>query len=363
MPPLRGGIAHHASALAEAFLRRGDEVRALSYARIYPRLFFPGRREEDPASAASPVPVARTLTSMGPRSWHAGARAAHAFAPDLVVAAWWNAAVTGPVTAVLGACRARGARTVLVAHNAESHEARALDRLAWRALGAVSDGIVLHAAADRDRIARRLPDARVVSSPHPPYDRFVSRENRAEARRTLGVEPDTELVLFLGNIRPYKGADVALRAFAQLERSRPRARLVLAGEVYKGAREDIEGALAEVESGRARVLDRYLSDEEVARWLVAADVLVAPHRRASHSGVVQAARAAGLPVIASRVGGLPGLLPDTPQALVDPDDAPALAAMLDRFFEAPWRLRAPPPGAQREAWDQLASVLVEVAGL
>ncbi len=46
--PLRGGIAQYHDRLAAALARRGHDVRRISYRRLYPSLFFPGRTQYEP---------------------------------------------------------------------------------------------------------------------------------------------------------------------------------------------------------------------------------------------------------------------------------------------------------------------------
>ncbi len=45
--PLRGGIAHYIALLREALVRRGHDVRILTFKRQYPKLLFPGKSQEE----------------------------------------------------------------------------------------------------------------------------------------------------------------------------------------------------------------------------------------------------------------------------------------------------------------------------
>lgn len=366
VPPLRGGIAHHSEALVHAFLRLGCDVRVVSYRRQYPRALFPGTSEVDADARPPPVKVTRVLSSAEPASWVAGARALRAYNPDLVVTAWWNAAVTAPVVCALAEARVRGVAAVVLAHNAQSHDARALDRVSWAALARVATAVVTHARADAETLARLYPFLPVVAHPHPAYARFLPPAglSRAAARAQLAVPESARVCLLLGHVRPYKGADVAVRAFARLAAEDEHAHLVLAGEVYDSARASVESALGELAPAarlRVRMLDRYVPDEELARWLHAADVLWAPHRRASHSGGVLAARAVGLPVVASRTGGLPEAVGDDDE-LVPPEDPFALAAAAARALARGRRAPLSRDEIER-AWEALARAILDAGAV
>lgn len=366
LPPLRGGIAHHSDSLARALAGEGQDVWALSYHRQYPRLFFPGRTERDDGQAAAAVPASHTLTSLSPARWLLGLRDLARFHPEVVVIAWWNAGLLGPVAAVLAAARAVGWRSVVMAHNVSTHEGgrAALDEVAWSVLARGADAIVVHGEKAAATLRDRHPRLSVTAHPHPRYDRFAAAAvSREEARRRLSLRDDDEVCLSLGNVRPYKGVDVAVRAVAALAHERPRLKLVVAGEIYDNARDEMLAALATAPPGGVRVVDRYLDDDEVALYASAADVLLASHRHASQSGVVQVAKALGLPVIASRVGGLPELVDvDAGDVLVPAGDEGALAAAIDAFFTAPApaRVLSVDEGA---GWASLARAILAAAAL
>lgn len=366
MPPLRGGIAHHSDSLARALVSEGHEVRALSYRRQYPRLLFPGRTELDEGQPAAGVPVSHTLTSLSPACWALGLGEVARSRPDVVVIAWWNAGLLGPVAAVLAAARALGWRSVVMAHNVSTHEGgrAALDEVAWSLLARTADAVVVHGEEAAATLRSRHPRLSVTAHPHPRYDRFLAAAvSREEARRRLSLRDDEEVCLSLGNVRPYKGVDVAVRAVAALAQKRPKLKLVVAGEIYHNARDPMKAALERAPPGSVHVLDRYLHDDEVALYASAADVLLASHRHASQSGVVQVAKALGLPVIASCVGGLPELVEvDAGDVLVPAGDERALAAAIDAFFTAPPPARAVSVD-EGTGWASLARAILAAAAL
>ena len=62
--PLRGGIAQYHDRLAAALAVRGHDVRRISYRRLYPTRFFPGRTQYEPA-APEPLPAAGAPRASG----------------------------------------------------------------------------------------------------------------------------------------------------------------------------------------------------------------------------------------------------------------------------------------------------------
>jgi glycosyltransferase involved in cell wall biosynthesis len=110
----------------------------------------------------------------------------------------------------------------------------------------------------------------------------------------------------------------------------------------------------------------YIPDEQVARYFCAADAVVQPYVSATQSGVAQIAFHFGRPVVTTDVGGLAEIVPDGEAGLVvPPEDPPALAAALVRFFEEDLgeRLAA---GVRRErakySWDRLHEAIEALVG-
>jgi glycosyltransferase involved in cell wall biosynthesis len=141
------------------------------------------------------------------------------------------------------------------------------------------------------------------------------------------VPADVPLFLFSGILRPYKGWDVLLEAFAAARREVPGAQLVLAGEAWGRARD-----LPALAPAGVRLELKYLSEDERALWFAACDAVVCPYRHAAGSGIAADALAFSRPVIGSAVDGLAGIVEEGRSGLlVPPGDAEALAAAMVRF--------------------------------
>ena len=98
------------------------------------------------------------------------------------------------------------------------------------------------------------------------------------------------------------------------------------GETWEGW--DLPNRLIAASPHRDRItfVNRYVTDAEAAGYFAGADVVVLPYHRSSSSGPLQIAMAAGLPVVATRVGGLIEATANYPGAvLVDPADPASLA--------------------------------------
>lgn len=131
---------------------------------------------------------------------------------------------------------------------------------------------------------------------------------------------------------PVYGLDILLRAFAEILKFHPgKVRLRIAGD---GPEEENLRRLAselQIEEGIDWVGP--LSNEEVADFYRSLDIVVIPSRQESFGVTAVEGAACGLPVIASRVGGLPEVVLDQKTGLlVPPEDVIELTAAMERLF-------------------------------
>jgi len=157
--------------------------------------------------------------------------------------------------------------------------------------------------------------------------RPASAADRTTARRALGLPEDAVVLMAVGSLKSIKGVDVLLRAAAPVMAREPRARLVLVGD---GPDRVMLEALAN-ELGIAVRVSFLGIRADVDTVLRAADALVLASRTEALPTVVLEAMATELPVIATRVGGVPEIVEsDRSGLLVPAEDADALTRALER---------------------------------
>ena len=141
-------------------------------------------------------------------------------------------------------------------------------------------------------------------------------------------------ILFFGRIMPYKGLETLLDAFAKL-RSKMDCQLILAGEGNLAPYASLLAGLPSV-----NVLNRWIPEEEVGDLFARSDLVILPYTSASQSGVIPIAATFGLPVIATRAGGLVEQVEDGVSGwLVEAGDAQALSAAMLEALSLPEEAR------------------------
>lgn len=355
--PFRGGIARTTTSLAEALARCGTLAGFCVPRRLYPRWLYPGAGDRDEA-ACPRLPQAKPCFSLfDPVSWRTLRRTVEEAAPEALVVPHWTAAWT-PLELFLARQRVP---VFGVVHNPFDHSGSPWSRWAsWAALRRFR-GFLTHARAVAWQLSRWFPEKPVRVHPLPPPE--VTPVARHEARKRLGIPDAAVVFLFFGLIRPYKGLDLLLEAAALLP-GEPLWFLAVAGEVW-GEAERLE-AMIRHRALQSRVLfhPKWVPEEESPIWFSAADAVVLPYRRATGSAVASQALAYGLPLVATRTGGLEEVVEDGVNGLlVAPGDVAGLAAALEALLDRE-RREGLAAGARRLgsrwSWDSYASCLVEL---
>lgn len=178
------------------------------------------------------------------------------------------------------------------------------------------------------------------------YAQQVTEDNRL--KNTIG---------FLGRIEPYKGLDLLVDAFLQLDE---KYRMIVAGS---GKVDDI--TLKKIEnSGRIELINRYIQDDEFTGLINRMDIVVLPYKRASQSGVIPLVFAHGKTVIATNVGALQEQVPEGTGMIIEPS-IPSLVTAINKMYEQPEQITLYGTNAKRYAekeltWESSADKLLDI---
>lgn len=369
--PYRGGIAHYTGLLALA-LAQHHTVEVVSFKRQYPAFLYPGQSDRDPSGRPLQVPARYLLDPLYPWTWAQAVRQITRQQPEIAVVQWWTTFWAPGLAAVAGGLRRKGIPVVFVIHNVLPHEQRPWDRGLARLALRRGSAYIAQNRREAGRLGDLLPEVAgedkrpgtkpVHVCPLPMYDFFAAgRTTRAAARAQLGLAPDEPALLFFGIVRPYKGLDYLIDALAVPPLRELKPTLLVAGEIWQD-KADLEKKIAGLGlQGQVRLEDRYLPDEEVGVYFSAADAFVAPYVAGTQSAAIQAARAFGLPVVASH-----GIAQDAAGGAdlwrAEPTDPADLARAVAAALQSGPSQAAIPSAPPQGEWDDLVRVIEELAG-
>ena len=358
--PYRGGLAAFNERLAREYQSNGHQVEIVTFTLQYPSFLFPGKTQYSDEPAPEGLKITRMLNAVNPFNWIKVGRYIRRQRPDLLITKFWLPFMAPALGTANRAARCTGMSRISILDNLVPHEKRPGDRLFARYFVNSIDGMVAMSRsvlADADLFDPKHRKPRTFC-PHPLYDHYGERMDREEARRTLGLEADGRYVLFFGFIRDYKGLDLLLEAMADERLKEMGVKLLVAGEVYG----DPKPYMDQIE--RLGIADRvvlktdFIPDHEVNRYFCAADLVAQPYKTATQSGVTQIAFHFERPMLVTRVGGLPEIVPDGEVGfVVDPRPEP-IADALVRYYGEGWEQRLT-EGVRREKRKYLWSNMTE----
>jgi glycosyltransferase involved in cell wall biosynthesis len=349
-----GGVGQHVVSLARGLLAAGCRVLVCGPAATDQLFGFtaagadftaveipagPGPQDSGAIRTLRRALAARDVDVVHAHGLRAGFVAALARPKAPIVVTWHNAVLARGL---------RGQASVLVE--------RIVARAAALTLGA-SEDLVARATAVGARPAR----LGAVAAP----SAAAAPGRPGGGRGEFGVAPDTPLIVSVGRLHPQKRHDLLIDAAARWRTRRPAPLVIIAGSgpAYMWLAQRTSAARAPV-----RLLGHR---SDVPDLLAGADLAVVTSDWEARQLFAQEALRAGVPLVATAVGGLPGLVGDAAR-LIPPDDVDALDAAVtelldDAALRADYAARGPRravhwPGEDDTVADVLAAYAEVTAG-
>ena len=264
-----------------------------------------------------------------------------------------------------------GGRFVWTIHNTLSHDNPhvELEKSLSKRLVEMADVVHFHAAASVSEVQAvfPIPDHKIRIAPHGHYQGvYADYVTRETARTTLGIAEDEDVILFLGQVRPYKGVGQLVQSFRRLLADYPKARLVIAGVVHDNFWSTVSPVLTKAEQARVLTTDRFLDETELQLFFRAADVAAFPYRNILTSGSLLLALSFGVPTVIPRLGMTAEVLEGSDGGILyDPAEEGALETALRKGLRAkqagnlPKMQEAALTAGQQMEWVDLGAALFD----
>jgi glycosyltransferase involved in cell wall biosynthesis len=235
-------------------------------------------------------------------------------------------------------CRKRGTKIILTVHDLLPHDTADTYKHIFRKLYHSVDEVICHS----DHVKARLGDEFSVAAqqiaviPHGPFFYDLPARNDEAVLQSLAIDPTHLFVLWQGIIFPYKGVDLLLTAWQNVEAANTTATLVIAGTGAPELLEQIQEQIRQLGLKRVILHFRFISSEELVALYRTAAIVVYPYRAITTSGALATGLALGKTIVASDLPVFREMLTNGENALlVDPDDAEQLGGALIELARNP----------------------------
>jgi glycosyltransferase involved in cell wall biosynthesis len=238
-----------------------------------------------------------------------------------------------------------GKQLVFTAHNIDEKERDGgnhfLNRLSLKILYTLMDHIFVHTTKMKSQLIRefKIKEDKVTVIPFGINNTIpTSHLTKAEARAELQLRDQEKVLLFFGNIAPYKGLEYVIEAIDRLRNKEDTFRLIIAGRI-KECQPYWERLQRFIENHNLSnyIIKKieYIPDEEVEVFFKSSDVLLLPYKFIYQSGVLFLSYSFGLPVIATDVGSLrEEIIEGETGFICKPEDPQDLSKKIDLYFKS-----------------------------
>jgi glycosyltransferase involved in cell wall biosynthesis len=296
LPPYRGGISDF-SELVVCAMEQLCDLKAFTFKKQYPNFLFPGKTQLSLNKLSKSYP--RIVSGFNPLSYFSAVRQIKKSSPTIFITNYWMT-FFAPMNVFFSKSLKKDCLKIAIIHNLIPHEKRFFDTFFNRIFVKSYDGfIVLSESVKKDLLAID-PSAKHCLLKHPSYNQFGEKIARKEAAAALGFDPTKKILLFFGLIRNYKGLDLLLQAFSNLNNE---FILLIAGEVY-GDEITYTNLISKSKNKNIHFVNQFIDEQDVKLYFSVADLCVLPYKSATQSGIQALANSFCLPVLISNVGGL-----------------------------------------------------------
>ncbi|MFR9620338.1 MAG: glycosyltransferase family 4 protein [Rikenellaceae bacterium] len=309
--PYRGGLAAIMQSVAREYIKRGDRVDIRTFSLQYPEFLFPGKSQTLDTPAPADLDIVRCVNTVNPLNWIRVGLQLRRERPDMLFLKYWTPFMAPCFGTIARLARSNGhTKVVCQIDNVEPHEHHIIDRPCNSYFLSSVDGYIYMSDQVGNEL-RAYTSAPALFSPHPMFDNLGERVPRGEACRALGLDETEQYALFFGLIRDYKGLDILFEAWGNLKGvgATKGRKLIVAGEFYTSREKYIEQIERLGIADEIILHDHFVDDADVKNYFSLSDFIVLPYHTASQSGVTQIAYNFYTPMIVTRVGGLPQLVP------------------------------------------------------
>ncbi len=332
--PLRGGgIATFNERMAKAFIDNGDDVKIYTFSLQYPSILFPGKTQYSEETPPEGLDIEVIVNSINPFNWIKVGRHLKKLAPDLVILRYWIPFM-GPCLGTISKIIRKNKKTKVIAitDNVIPHEKKPGDILLSKYFVKNVDAFITMSKSVLNDLNQFDTAKPRKYTPHPLYDNFGEIIPKDTAKEQLGLDQNTNYILFFGFIRDYKGLDILLEAFADKRLRELPVKLLVTGEFYAKPEKYLEIIKKNNLEEFIELRTDFIPNTDVHKYFCASDVVVQPYKTATQSGITQVAYHFNKPMITTNVGGLSELIPNEKVGYVVNTDQQEIADAIFKFY-------------------------------
>jgi glycosyltransferase involved in cell wall biosynthesis len=333
--PYRGGNSLFVSYVTDS-LKSKFNVKVINYKLLYPSILFPGTTQFDKSNVLiKKIENERVINSINPFTWIKASIKIRKEKPDLIVFDWWHPFFSFCHFTISFLVKKGFENKILfITENFVSHEGHLTDKLLTK-IGLKNASAFL-ALSDKVEKDLRLSGYQkmIYRSELPVYECYKPDVSLVQTKGRFGYTPDNKVLLFFGYVRKYKGLDLLIDAMPDIIKEIPEVRLLIVGEFYDDPNPYLDKITELGVSDYIKIVNKFVSNEEVGEYYLASDLNILPYRSATQSGILNVSYGFLKPVLVTNVGGLSETVINGKTGIVIESNSPeAIVKGVKAFFK------------------------------
>jgi len=300
--PFRGGIAQTQNELALSLIRLGKTVQLFTFKKLYPNFLFPGESQYTSEAKPDLLEIKIDLHSYNPFNWIKTAKKINTINPKVVVFRYYNPLLAFCYSGIINNLNNRIKKVALV-DNWIHHESKFYDGILNKLFSKKIDSFITLS----DNVALELKkqiNSNIFSGFHPISNNLPKIISKSKARKKLGWDNNSPVVLFYGLIRPYKGLDDLLKAFAKPPLNLSNVKLAITGEFYESINK-YQAIIKKLKlEDKIYLIPKFSDTKSTQLYFSSADVVALTYKSATQSGVISLAYHFETPILVTNLLGL-----------------------------------------------------------
>lgn len=331
--PYRSKVSAFNHNLARQLMSEGNDVEIITYK--YRSSLYNDDNKLSGNSSPENLKITHMINSVNPVSWRKTANYIKKSFPDEVIFAYTNsraAVCMGNIAHKLNGCSQ--IKRVAIVKDMIPDDANVFDRFLPYKFARNVDGFVCvkkGIAEDIEHFEKEPKPKKYSNLPITfPYGERIPRDMAVEQ---LSLDPNYRYLLFFGYIRPYKGLDLLIDAFADERIRKYNVKLIVAGEFKDNIQLYIDKIRNTGVGEYLEIRTEYIGNRDVNKYFSAADMIVQTYKKPKESGVTQLAYHFEKPVLVTNVKKLADIVPNGVVGYVVEPTAKDIADAIVDFYE------------------------------
>ncbi len=314
--PYRGGISETQHQFALSLVKRGQHVQLWTFKKLYPQILFPGSSQYSTNDDDDDgLCVLRKIHAYNPMSWKKVAQELNKLNPQMVVFRYHTPLLTFCYHGIMSRLDQHIHKIAFI-DNWIPHEKRIYDGFLNQLFAKHIDKFSAFSDYVASQIALSIHSKPIWHHLHPISKDLYPKIEKTKARKQLGWNQSSTILLFYGIIRKYKGLDLLLKSLPKDLIDRKNIELKVVGDCYQ--RKSYYQKLIRNNQLEQRVQCYFQFADKSLTQLVfsASDLLVLPYRSATQSGVIPLSYHYDLPLVVSNVESIASIIQKDRSGLV-----------------------------------------------